>query len=198
MNNVANKIIDRLVEAVQTGAHCGTSDSGPRRVAAISLRGFDLLIKHGLLAVALRRVGEIETPHPRAQARFVRAWLSIGIVLREMTCDDRAFFAGLRVLLPPYDGPAVTLYRGQLKEHLGISWSSNFWVAEAYARLGCFTQRPRHGAILIRATIPPSMIISALGNKDEEYVVDPRWLKDFEVDEGEPQAAAITTKGDTK
>jgi hypothetical protein len=200
--NVTNKIIARLVEAVQTGEHCGTSDTGPRRVAAISIRGFGLLTKHGLLAEAMRQVSEIETPHPRAQQRFLDVWTKRGVLFRELTCDDSAFFAGLRVLLPAYEGPPITLYRGQLAgDPLGVSWTCDYIVAVKFALYGCASipnnsdlskpikgHTPRRNGILVRATPHPSQIISAPclhGHREGEYVVDPRWLRDYEIDEGE-------------
>jgi hypothetical protein len=123
-----------------------------------------------------------------------------------LTCNDAAFFAGLRVLLPPYEGPPVMLYRGQLAEDpLGVSWSCDYVQALKFALYGAapipagtdLTKpikglTPRNG-IIVRATPHPDQIISAICLHDKytgcqgEYVLDPRWLRDFETDEGEPQ-----------
>ena len=199
------KLIDRLVEAAQTGEYCGTSDDGPRRVAAISADGFGLLYKHGILAEGMRQVGEIENPHPRAQQRFLELWAEDSALFRELTCDDSAFFAGLRVLLPRYEGPPVTLYRGQLADDpLGVSWTSDFVVALKFTLYGIanippgvhdFTKSikgltPRRNAAMVRATMQSGQIISAPclhGHKEGEYIVDPRGLRpqDIEIDLGE-------------
>jgi hypothetical protein len=63
----------------------------------------------------MRRVAGLKA-HPRAQERFLNA--SCRVPMCSTVCrwvgDDALFFAGLRVLLPTYDGPAIDLYRGQL------------------------------------------------------------------------------------
>lgn len=193
------KIIDRLVEAVKTGKPCGTSG-----IAAISAAGFSLLNHRKLLALAMGAVGEIEEdPHPRAQQRFVRTWSGItGSMLRQFTCNDEAFFSGLRVLLPAYDGPAQTLYRGQLfDDPPGVSWTLDYYrTAMKFALYGDKTV-PKGADILqdipglplrkgkgfiLQATVPAQHIISApcmhKGGCESEFVIDPRYmtLADFE------------------
>ena len=51
--------------------------------------------------------------------------------------DDALLFAGLWRLLPPYDGPPIDLWRGQLcDERVGASWTSSLLVARKFALYG--------------------------------------------------------------
>jgi hypothetical protein len=62
------------------------------------------------------------------------AWLRIcvdgGDHLRDQVGDDLLLAHALRVLLPPYTGPALKLYRGDSARNwchgtYGLSWSGN-------------------------------------------------------------------------
>jgi hypothetical protein len=192
MTDLRERIIARLVEAVKTGEHCGTSDTGPRRIAAISVGGFGLLSKHKLWRDAMLGVSKVETPHPRAQQRFLDAWTRVpwGYFVRDQMGDDDIYFAALRKLLPLYEGPPVTLYRGQLgREPVGASWTRSFKIATKFALYGAENVDPdnlyrakfppRTGAVLLVAKDLKSEIISAPclhGEAEGEYVVDPRGL----------------------
>ncbi len=196
----AQIIIDRLVEAVRTGAYCGTSDSGPRRHAAISPRGLHLLSKYDTWREAMQRIAEIENPHPRGAGPVLEHLAQPRLVDPGLVKNDDAMFAGLRVLLPKYVGPPVVLFRGQVwGQGVGPSWTRSYAVARRFAlyemkwsakeRIPCHIQ-PRTGAVILKATLHREIIsgeIHLKGKpKEAEYVVDPRgvkYLKSFEIEE---------------
>jgi hypothetical protein len=95
---IKHKIIDRLVEAVETGEYCGLF-IGPYRFRAISWRGIGLLRQYGGWPEAMRRIAELGKPaHPQAQAWFLPIWHAAGFLIRGYVHDDDLFFAGLRVV----------------------------------------------------------------------------------------------------
>jgi hypothetical protein len=214
--DIKQKIIDRLLEAVRTGEHCGTWDVGPRRVAAISHSGLHLLTHYRLWPEAMRWVVELGKPaHPRAQQRFAKFWYGHGWVLRgEYVGNDELFFQAMRLLLPPYAGPPMTLYRGQVYgQWIGPSWSSAHEVALYYAREGLTFERhlkdprlnhgsrsvwrvpihllPVKGAVVIKAKMHREIIsgpIPHIRSKHEyhEFVCDPRDVKYETIEELKP------------
>ena len=144
--------------------------------------------------------------HPDARADFLRYWTRLGWKLRSYDItEDALLFAGLRRLLPPYDGPPIDLSRGQLRsEAVGASWTSNLLVARKFALYGTrllelcdqrgeFSEsvlaadierkglEPRADAVVLTAPqVTAKHIICApcLHGYDyeDEYVVDPRSL----------------------
>ena len=199
-------IIDRLIEAVVTGEHCGTSLRGPRRYAAISPTGFNVVHWHEAGPEAFRRIADLDRPaHPRARDRFVVYWIRYGWTLRSYIGDDDVFFEALRKLLPPYQGPPLTLFRGQLDgQWVGPSWSSDPIVALHFAlRAADFFDDPevegfpRHmltripralhekRPVLLKAQMHREIIAGPISMKGqrkpyEEFIVDVRGLSNYE------------------
>jgi hypothetical protein len=195
MTDMAHPLIALLVEEVATG-----KPSRRRGAAAmISVTGFELLTDRGLWREALLAVGKIKTPDPRAQQRFVKLWMIKWgsedrgwSAVRGLVGDDDIYFKALRVLLPAYKGPPITLYRGQLKhEPIEPSWTSDEYIARRYAHFGFLEPNPkdleedpatRDYFIGFRDDEEPVLlegemhreIISELFNYSAEFVVDPR------------------------
>jgi hypothetical protein len=194
------QVIQFCIEAVVTGEHCGNSRRGSRRHAALSRYGIGLLgpgegnDRPNLWPEAMRRLLDV-TAHPRAQERFLDAWIRVPMTdLRRWTGNDDLFFAGLRVLLPNYDArhaKPLTLYRGQLRgEPIGVSWTHSVNTALRYALYGSANVKgrpkalarrrgPRAGAVMMCAEVEPQDIICApclLGYDDAGYIIDPRNL----------------------
>ena len=129
--------IENLVEAVRTGKPCPWM-SGPEEPSAIiSPRGLKGIDAERWPAV-MKAIAAIDDPHPRAQRRFLRSWgHGNGWAVRSLVGDDDVFFRALRVMFPQYRGGAKTLWRGQLDgTWTGISWTSNFMVAEDFSSHG--------------------------------------------------------------
>jgi hypothetical protein len=144
--------------------------------------------------------------HPTAQADFLTYWAQLGWKLRKLDInDDDVLLAGLWKLLPPYQGPAIDLWRGQLRdEPVGISWTSSLIVARKFAlydthflelcdERGDFSETvlaaevarrglaARTGAVVLAARqVSAAHIICTpyLHGHDyeDEYIVDPRGL----------------------
>jgi hypothetical protein len=85
---VADQLLERFTAAVATGKYCGTSDTGPRRFAALSLRGLSLLNRHQLWPVAMQRVVELGFAHPAAQHRWLDVWTRGGGGMVRRWVDD--------------------------------------------------------------------------------------------------------------
>jgi hypothetical protein len=89
-------------------------------------------------------------------------------------------------VLPPYKGPAITLYRGdgarnRQRRTYGLSWTSNPDVAEAFAK-GLY-RNSMGGSVILQADVPAEAIICHVAadadhdRYDEaEYLVDRRRL----------------------
>jgi hypothetical protein len=116
------------------------------------------------------------------QAACLRIWIHEGDHLRQEVGDDRMLVRALRVLLPPYQGPAMTLFRGDSAYNrkcrtYGLAWTSDRAIAAAFAENGYW--RTFEGGSAVLQTIAPSdSIICAPCLHDDrygetEYLVDP-------------------------
>ncbi len=122
-----DKIIVRFLEA------CATGENVPHRV---SLRALGHAMRE---PDPLREVVKLDKVHPAAQSKFLEQWTKVAVwqSIREGVADDELWFAALRKLLPPYDGPPMQLYRGQrINEALGMSWMRSYLIAEKFAVWG--------------------------------------------------------------
>ena len=152
-------------------------------------------------------VAALPSVHPAAQADFLTLWTRIGWLLRTYQIkDDAVLLNGLWKLLPPYDGPPLDLWRGQLRdEPVGMSWTSSLLVARKFAlydtsllelcdERGNFSEAilaadvarrgltARTGAVVLAALqVSAAHIICApcLHGYDyeDEYIVDPRGIQ---------------------
>jgi hypothetical protein len=95
--------------------------------------------------------------------------------------------AAFRHLLPPYSGPSLRLYRGELtSKHemrdYGFSWTTSMEVAQVFAdRRINVDNEP---GILLEAAAPAEAIIAGPAPSptlEYEYIVDPRELKGIRV-----------------
>ena len=113
--------------------------------------------------------------------------------MRDWTSDDDLFFAAMRILLPPYDGPDMNLFRGQRAgDIIGMSWTRSAHIAVKFALHGTNNVHPNNLVTAYRDGMPPrrdgivpcadvdaSRIICApclLGHQEGEFIVDPRGL----------------------
>jgi hypothetical protein len=96
----------------------------------------------------------------------------------------------LRRVLPKYQGPAITVYRGQFcylhnEGSIGVSWTSDIDVARGFADNE--TSRSwEDGTVLLKAIAPPEAIICDMkpyGDYygEDEYLIDPARLPSIEV-----------------
>jgi hypothetical protein len=182
-------IINRLLEACTTGKPCAT-----RRGAAISPAGLGQLTRYKLWHEAAERIVRIDAVHPAAQARFLETWCRVPF--RKYVTDDELWFTLARKMMPPYMGPAVRLYRGQiLGDKPGMSWTRSPHIALKFAPFGMDSIDPvrlaidgvpvarvaqcRPDAVVLQALVSATDIICApclLGKDEGEYLVDPRCL----------------------
>lgn len=126
---------------------------------------------------------------------FLSYWISHGDHIRGEVGDDLTLIAGLRALLPPYQGPAVRLFRGdsmlnRRRRTYGLSWSSSREVADCFARSEY--QLFEGGSVVLETWAAPEAIICApariLENSvEEEYIVDRRRLSAVSVIARYPQ-----------
>ena len=133
----------------------------------------------------LRKVAkEVREVSANIQSAFLNVWIE-SRMLPLRVVDHRALCVSARVLLPPYRGPALRLFRGasakERRSHIyGLSWSADRAAGERFA-IGF--QDWDGGGVLLETIAPPEAIICAVseaagGYYDEkEYVVDRRHLK---------------------
>ena len=91
----------------------------------------------------------------------------------------------LRFFLPRYEGPSMTLYRGELASRhsegiIGISWTPILSTAQIFAH-----RRSGEGrGVVLKIEASPEMIVTALRHhsdwtltlEEDEYIVDPRLI----------------------
>lgn len=137
-------------------------------------------IAGGGWARALRGVSRLPAVPDKAREFFLAIWLRHGDHIRQETDDDLALAAGLRMLLPSYEGPSIRLYRGEGAQNrrfrtYGLSWTTDRVVAESFAKGMC--RRGVGGSVLLETLAPVDAIICASNEFGEsEYLVDRRAL----------------------
>jgi hypothetical protein len=151
----------------------------PAIAGAVSALDMLCAWREGFMAV--RRVTSVPS---KVRERFLAIWVNHGDSIRSAVADDLVLIDGLRVLLPPYEGPAMTLYRGEgawnrRRRTYGLSWSADRGVGESFAQ-GLW-QTCEGGSVLLESAAPAGAIICSpamLGtDRDEaEYLVDRRRL----------------------
>lgn len=135
---------------------------------------------------ALARSGQVHASIPTS---FLQLWLDWGSHVRLEVGDDLVLARALRLLLPTYEGPGLTLYRGdsawnRKRRTYGMSWTSDIGVGRSFAQ-GPWRYHTG-GSVLLTATAPPEAIVCAPHALDDryeeaEYIVDRRLLKAVQV-----------------
>lgn len=140
----------------------------------------------GAWSAAFRKVARLGPVDPDVKAGFVRFWMRYGDALRQDAGTDLELLDALRVLLPSYEGSAVTLYRGETawnRKHrtYGLSWTTSRDVADDFARRD-MRRSGEGGTVVLRTLAPPEAIVCALHlvehdrYAEEEVIVDRRRL----------------------
>ena len=166
---------------------------------SVAFNHLSRLIERGGLERAL-----IQIPGVPVCEAFKRQFLSTWVVDNGWFPNgSRIFITALRHLLPRYDGPGLTLFRGQWVQSLqdgfyGLSWTTDEDIGRQFAQQAarCHSEHhePGEGGVLLRTEAPAGAIICApalnvdLGNDVEnEYIVDPRFLTAVHVIERFPE-----------
>ena len=139
----------------------------------------------GLWREALLAVRSMPMPSSAVSQGFQTLWTTRGHRIREQAADDIAMLDALRVLLPPYTGGIVTLYRGESLERwnagrLGSAWTTRRDIAEMFAG-GLNAIEPDGGVLLATDAIAGAVIAGpnhhSVWLDEHEYVVDRRQLR---------------------
>lgn len=124
---------------------------------------------------------------PWGDEDFGTYWIVAGHRIREQIDDDQLLVRFLRVVLPPYCGEALTLYRGESRERflgnrIGLAWTTSKATAEMFAS----GLNSIGGGVVLRALFNATDIITApnahsryLG--EHQYTVDPSSARSLEV-----------------
>ena len=113
--------------------------------------------------MALRRLTKLRAVPAVSQQAFSRAWMeskSVPLKVRNYSI----LCAALRVMLPPYTGPAVRLFRGACfnevqRRQYSVSWTDDRSVAERFAR---DYSEMAHGSVILETSAPPAAIIGQM------------------------------------
>lgn len=140
----------------------------------------------GCWRAAVAQFAEEQVSDPDVGANLLDFWSTYGLCSIPSGLKDElaVFVDALRRHLPPYSGPRLTLYRGELLERHargihGIAWTAKFEVAEMFAA----RRRLDEGAgIVLQAHAPSSAIATgptphSVRLQEYEYIVDPRLIK---------------------
>lgn len=124
------------------------------------------------------------TPSKRFRRGFLRVWLQSGDHLRQEAGSDLDLVDGLRILLPQYQGPGLTLYRGdsfhnRCRRLYGQSWTARRQTADGFAQGNW--RAHKGGSVVLMTRAPATAIVCAPARVDDsyaeqEYIVDRRRL----------------------
>ena len=126
---------------------------------------------HGGVPRAIRMLGRLPSVSSASREVCLALWRLEGDRLRREAGDDIALVRALRVVLPPYEGPGLRLWRGewalnQRHRTFGLSWTSHRETAQAFAE--GHKDEAIGGMVLLEAEVCPLL----------EYLVDRRQLDD--------------------
>lgn len=170
--------VRRAVQAFKASAATGDLDE--------FLKAFAQVETLWIWREAFRSLRGIEVPEPFRRL-FLAIYQEAGDSLRSNIDDDAVLVSALRALLPPYDGPELTVYRGAHKDErryrrYGHAWTTDLDVARSHA------SKAYHGGsgLVLRAQAPTRSIVSApkLENlvwHESEIVIDRRRLRNIAV-----------------
>jgi hypothetical protein len=124
------------------------------------------------------------SPNEAVGRALLSFWISYGFHIASSLQGDLILVDAFKYLLPPYSGPALKLYRGELRSrHMeriyGISWTPKLSVARMFAD----RRRDIEGfGVTLEIEATPEMIAASPGEHtswlgEEEYVIDPRLIQ---------------------
>lgn len=132
----------------------------------------------------------VSAPHETLGSALLWFWISYGLHIAESLKGDLILVDVLKHLLPIYDGPSVTLYRGELFSRYemgvyGMSWTTRTKVADTFAKRRSYLGEGPGIVLKIEAT--PDVIVACLEQTSSgehtkwigeyEYILDPRLIR---------------------
>jgi hypothetical protein len=114
---------------------------------------------------ALPQIAKLRKVSPDMQQMFLSVWretktYAIAVVKHPLLCR------ALRVMFPPYTGPAVRLFRGEWSgeaPQYGLAWTDDYATAERFAR--DYSELPS-GSVILETVAPPAAIIAKMEYPD--------------------------------
>ena len=135
--------------------------------------------------IAVRKIArEVSEVSPDVRSAFLPIWIQTKMLPLRVG-DHQALTKAARILLPPYCGPSLRLFRGtsadeRRRRTYGFSWTSDIAIAETFAQeRRCWNG----GSVLLETVAPPEAIICAIGEAsgnlydESEFAVDRRNLR---------------------
>ena len=113
----------------------------------------------------MRAVAKSPCASDEFRERLLALWVRCGDHMRQEVGNDLVLADGLRAMLPPYTGPAVTLYRGEGAQNrrrrtYGLSWSATAESARTFAS-SVMCRTSVGGSVLLETLAPTEAIICA-------------------------------------
>jgi len=128
---------------------------------------------------------------------FATYWIEGGHHIREQLADDRLLVRLLRHALPSYEGPALTLWRGENvdrweSQQTGFAWTSELEIARMFGR---GLNAVNSGGLLLEGRFEPAAIISGPSDHSHylgegQFTVDPRYASSLAVVERFPSSSS--------
>jgi hypothetical protein len=127
----------------------------------VTLENFRTIKEQGCWGAYATFLLNERTLTPLAKAQFGTYWIEAGHHIREQIADDRLLVRLLRHLLPPYEGEAIELFRGENRNRweskiVGLAWTANADTARMFGR---GLNAVGAGGVLLRAHFEPEAII---------------------------------------
>lgn len=175
----ARMVAGKFVRACQTG-DCDAFYDAVDEIAEWTVGGW---------TVAMRKAArDLKEPvSPEIQSAFLVVWIKYKMLPLKVG-DHRALCTALRLLLPPYRGPAVRLYRGasageRRRRIYGVSWTIDKEVADRFAQ---DYRTWDDGSVLLETIAPPQAVLCSVDEaggyyEESEYILDRRHLSGVKV-----------------
>jgi hypothetical protein len=148
----------------------------------MTLEDFRKITKNGAWKSRTLLLLNGQPPQPEITGHFGTYWIEGGHHIREQIADDRVLVCLLRHMLPPYEGSALTLFRGGNLERweagqVGLAWTTDIDVARMFGR---GLNSVRSGGVLLKGHFEPEAIIAGPNGHscylgEGQYTVDPSY-----------------------
>jgi hypothetical protein len=99
-------------------------------------------------------------------------WIPYGDHIRGEVGDDLLLADALRALLPPYRGPSLRLWRGEIASNrrsrrYGLAWSRHSAIADGFAR--GIMRTCEGGSVVLETNAPIGAIICSMPSRGDRY-----------------------------
>ncbi|KAJ9430446.1 hypothetical protein PMI39_023055 [Pantoea sp. YR343] len=170
--------------------------SRPQSKSSNERKFLDFIHSRNRWAEFVKSINNSEPASIAMKESFHSKWIESGAFIREKINNDLILLELLTLLLPPYSGASLVLYRGENMERfdegrIGFCWTQDISIAEMF---GSGLNAYKSPGLLLRAEAPACSILAGPNDHsrylgENEFTVNPSLLSSISVIETYPDSS---------